>query len=159
MGMQKKSVSKFFETPKILKYIWHLLEKMKEFWRQSLTPPRKGVPNFRLFAKICPFCNAHNVVRLNPILMILRSLDSLKHELQILFRHLYVKPLRKIRKIENTQKPLVFHRSKFQCFSHGTLGKFVCAEMFSHIFSSCLGLSKILFVFAQIGFPGVLFPL
>ena len=122
------------------------------------TPPLRdtGYPIFDSLPKFVHFCNAHNVAKLNPILMILHSLDSLKHELQILFRHLYVKPLRKI---ENTKKLRIFHKSKFQCFSRGTPEKIERAEIFCHIFSSCLDLSKILFVFGRVGFSGVLFPL
>ena len=54
------------------------------------------------------------------------------------------------------KKPRFFHGSKIQCLSHGTPENFLRVKIFYYIFSSWLGLSKILVVFGRAGFPGVL---
>ena len=58
--------------------------------------------------------------------------------------------------MKTPKKPRFFHGSKIQCLSHGTPENFLRMKIFYYIFSSWLGLSKILVVFGRAGFSGVL---
>ena len=61
-----------------------------------------------------------------------------------------------MKKLKTPKKPRFFHGSKIQCLSHGTPENFLRMKIFYYIFSSWLGLSKILVVFGRAGFSGVL---
>ena len=58
--------------------------------------------------------------------------------------------------MKTPKKPRFFHGSKIQCLSHGTPENFLRMKIFYYIFSSWLGLSKILVVFGRAAFSGVL---